>query len=161
MKSVLLIGGCGSGKTWVMKNLIKSLKLTQKGKAGLFKFVTDGKLAVLGNYDGSMFEGSDKLSMAVMSDCVKFEKVREANNLFVVCEGDRFTNKTFINTCKPHIIRIMDDGEKGRKFRNSKQSERQIKSIRTRVMNTKANVEVSGSQEALDYLKDLLCKELS
>ena len=161
MNGVLIIGGCGSGKTWVMKQIIKSKKLNQKAKVGMVKFLTDGQLAVLGSYDGTMFEGSDRLSMAVMSDCEKFERVRQAKDLFVVCEGDRFTNQRFIATCKPYIIRIMDDGAKGRRLRKSNQSERQIQSIKTRVMNIDAHKEVEDSQQALDFLERILCNELT
>ena len=161
MSTILLIGCCGSGKTWVMRQVIKHFKLDKKAKAGLIRFQTDGKLSVLGKYDGGLFEGSDRLSMAVMKDCAMFEKVRAKNEMIVVCEGDRFTNKTFIETCKPYIIKLLDDGSAGRIARKSNQSERHIKSIRTRVENIKANRTVKDSSEAFEVIREMICKELT
>ncbi len=156
--NILLIGCCGSGKTWVMKRLIESHALNIKAKIGLIRFVTNKSISVLGNYDGSIFEGSDKLSMSVMKDCTQWEKVREKHNMIGVCEGDRFTNRTFIETCKPYIIKITDDGASGREKRKSSQSERHLKSIATRVKNISADVEVQNSQAALNKIEDLICK---
>lgn len=161
MSTILLIGCCGSGKTWVMRQIIKHFKLDKKAKAGLIRFQTDGKLSVLGKYDGGLFEGSDRLSMAVMKDCAMFEKVRAKNEMIVVCEGDRFTNKTFIDTCKPYIIKLLDDGAAGRIARKSNQSERHIKSIRTRVENIKAHKTVKDSSEAFEVIRGMICKELT
>ena len=161
MNSILLIGCCGSGKTWVMRQIIKHFNLNKKAKAGLVRFQTNGKLSVLGNYDGSLFEGGDKLSMAVMKDCAMFEKVRSNNGMIVICEGDRFTNKTFIEICKPYIIKLTDDGAKGRLARNSNQSKRHLKSIKTRVDNIKCDQVVSNSLEAFELIKGMICKELT
>tara|TARA_R110000765_G_scaffold137516_1_gene237076 strand:+ start:990 stop:1424 length:435 start_codon:yes stop_codon:yes gene_type:complete len=144
-----------------MRQVIKHFKLDKKAKAGLIRFQTDGKLSVLGKYDGGLFEGSDRLSMAVMKDCAMFEKVRAKNEMIVVCEGDRFTNKTFIETCKPYIIKLLDDGSAGRIARKSNQSERHIKSIRTRVSNIKADKAVKDSSEAFEVIREMICKELT
>lgn len=161
MNSILLIGCCGSGKTWVMRQIIKHFRLNKKAKAGLIRFQTDGKLSVLGNYDGSLFEGGDKLSMAVMKDCAMLEKVRIKNKMIVICEGDRFTNKTFIETCQPYIVKILDDGSAGRLARKSNQSERHLKSIKTRVDNIKHHKAVKDSSEAFALIKGMVCKELT
>tara|TARA_R110000744_G_C19362840_1_gene561575 strand:+ start:2453 stop:2935 length:483 start_codon:yes stop_codon:yes gene_type:complete len=158
--NILLIGACGSGKTWVMKQIIQAYNLKTPAKIGMIKFVTDKRLSVLGVYDGSVFEGSDKLSMAVMRDCESWEKVRQKHNMIGVCEGDRFTNKTFIETCKPYIIKIIDDGSDGRELRQSSQSERHLKAIQTRVGNIKADEEVKDSQQALTIIQGMICKLL-
>lgn len=146
MKVILLVGACGSGKTWVMSKLIKTLKLDQLGAIGMFCYHRNDQVAVLGKYDGSTFQGSDRLSMAVMRDLPKFKK--ECKMAYVICEGDRFTNSTFIDGLKPYIIRIVDDGKKGRAKRKSKQTERQIKSINTRVSKITPNTEVLNSEVA-------------
>ena len=158
MNGVLIVGCCGTGKTWVMKQIIRAQKLTATGRVGLFRFRTDGKILALGVYDGSVFDGGDKLSMAVMKDCAKFEKVREKRGMFFICEGDRFTNKTFIDTCDPYIVKIRGDGSWGRINRNSKQSERHLAAIKTRVDNVDANVIVRNSQEAFDLIEGVICK---
>lgn len=135
MKVFLLVGACGSGKTWVMEEIIKHFKLNTLGKVGMFYFHRNEKLMCLGKYDGSKFQGSDKLSMAVMRDVKEFKKHIIKNNFVVVCEGDRFMNSTFIEEMRNNItiVVITDDGKKGRKKRKSTQTERQIKSIQTRV----------------------------
>ena len=85
-KSILIIGGCGCGKTWVMKQVIKQKELNLNAKFGMVIFKTNNKLAVLGKYNGETFEGSDRLSMAVSRDFENFKKVADKNNLFVICE---------------------------------------------------------------------------
>lgn len=162
MKFILIVGACGSGKTWIMKQLVKDLKLNTLGKVGMFYFHRNEKVIVLGKYDGSTFEGSDKLSMAVMRDLPAFQKYvkgteKERGHQVVVCEGDRFTNSTFIDGVKPIIIKIMDDGKKGRKKRKSNQTERQIKSIQTRIDKiTNAKYVVLDSKVAYDTIKDVI-----
>lgn len=156
MINILLIGNCGSGKTWVMKELIKEYNLNKKAKVGMVVFQTNDKISVLGNYDGSLFEGSDKLSMAVMSDCDVLKQVQNKYNMMLICEGDRFTNATFINKFRPVIIKITDDGAAGRLKRNSNQTERHLKAIQTRVNNIKHNIEVKDSNEALSTIKRII-----
>ncbi len=156
MKVFLLVGACGSGKTWVLNQLIKDLKLTILGKVGMFYFHRSERIIALGKYDGSTFEGSDKLSMAIMRDLKSF--VKYAKGKIVICEGDRFMNSTFINRVKPSIISILDDGKKGRKKRGSNQTERQIKSVSTRVSKLigKSKAQCIDSKAAYEVLKDLI-----
>lgn len=160
MKTILLIGGCGSGKTYVMKQLLNNLE-TKIAKIGLFRFCIDESknIAILGVYDGTTFEGSDKLSMAIMKDAQIMRKLQTSKNITIICEGDRFTNSTFIKTFEPIIIKINDKGEKGRKIRNSTQSDRHIKAIQTRVDNIKEHYLVNNSTEALELVKIKLFNE--
>lgn len=156
MRAILLIGACGSGKTWVMKQLIAHYSLTNAGKFGLIKFKTNGNISVLGKYTGDTFDGSDRLSMAVAKDFEKFNKLATDKGWTVVAEGDRFTNRKFIDTFAPTIIKILDDGLRGRTIRQSKQTQRHINAIATRVSNIKAHHEVNTSTEALTAIKTLL-----
>jgi hypothetical protein len=160
MKVFLLIGDCGSGKTWVMEQVIKQYKLNTLGKIGMFYFHRNDMLMCLGKYDGSKFQGSDKLSMAIMRDVQMFKKHVVKEDFVVVCEGDRFMNDTFIKAMSPNltIIHITDDGSKGRKKRKSTQTERQIKSIHTRVSKIAAGAKYQclNSDVALKVLRDEL-----
>lgn len=156
MKSILLIGACGSGKTWVMKQIIEQLDLRVNARAGMIRFKTDDNICVLGKYTGEMFEGSDKLSMAIARDFEPFKKISDKNNFTIIAEGDRFTNKKFIEVFNPYVIKIKDSGEKGRKLRGSNQTERHVRSIQTRVDNTKCNIEVENSLEALKTVLNLI-----
>lgn len=135
MKVFMLVGECGTGKTWVMQEIIKQFKLDTLGKVGMFYFHRSDRLICLGKYDGSVFQGSDKLSMAVMGDIKEFKKYVTKNNYVVVCEGDRFMNETFTEAFKGslEVTAITNDGAKGRKKRKSTQTERHLKAIRTRV----------------------------
>jgi len=152
--TILLIGMCGSGKTWVMEQLIQYYVLSHKRKIGKIYFHTDNKIMVLGKYDGSMYQGTDKLSMSVMTDVDSM--IGYAKDKIIVAEGDRFTNSTFIKKANPIVIKITDDGALGRLKRNSNQSDRHLKSIQTRVNNIEANCEVLNSFEALDKIKELI-----
>ena len=151
--NILLVGACGVGKTWVMNQVLKENTLWP-GKIGKFKFHYNDSIVVLGVYDGSTFQGSDRLSMSVLTDLDKF--LAWSRNKTIICEGDRFTNSTFINKAHPFIIKIKGDGEAGRKIRGSKQTERHIKSIATRVSNIKENIVKNDSEEAYRFIKTLI-----
>lgn len=160
MMNILIIGNCGVGKTWLMSNLIKHLKADKRVKVGMIYYHSNGQVNVIGKYDGSIFQGSDRLSMAVCRDLDKYmELTKDQINIF---EGDRFTNSTVINKTNPYIIRIMGSGAEGRLKRNSQQTERHIKSIATRVSNIIPNLEVSNSTEGLNAILNILqFKEVS
>lgn len=154
---ILVIGNCGSGKTWVMQQLISRFAINKFGKIGKFYFNYADGIVVIGKYDNTIFQGSDRLSMAVMSDIDMFNKFAE--NKLVICEGDRLTNSTFITKSNPTIIRITDDGLNGRKIRNSNQTERHLKSIATRVNNITPHYQVSDSNECLNLVIKLINNE--
>lgn len=147
---ILIIGECGVGKTWVMKNLLKE---TKGFKLGLYYFNENKKNIIVGKYDNSIFEGSDKLSMSVMVDLDKMLAYIKKSKKIAVFEGDRFMNSNFIKKCKPYIIKINGDGAGGRLKRGSNQSERQLKTIKTRVKNIKFDVEVENSNECLKLIQ--------
>jgi len=152
--SILIIGQCGSGKTWLCKQLIKQYKLDQSCKIKTIHFKSDGQISVMGKFVGDVFDGTDRLSMSVMKDINSLQYVQKKHNMLIIAEGDRFMNKTFINKFNPFILKINDDGTKGRKLRNSQQTERQIKTIRTRVKNIQHNKEVKNSNDAFEFLKE-------
>lgn len=154
--TILIVGACGVGKTWLVKQLIQKFKASRKAGYGLIRFNlnTETNLAILGHYTGEMFEGSDKLSMAVAKDFEAFRKVQTKNNLFVIAEGDRFTNQRFIDTFQPHIVKILGDGAEGRKHRGSKQSEMHLKRIQTRVDNIMEHFSAPNSGSALTHISE-------
>ena len=155
MQNILIVGMCGSGKTWVMKRLIERFNLCILGRVGLIYFHRNEKVLVTGVYNGSTFEGSDRLSMAVMASVPKLKAYLEEHPRVVVSEGDRFMNATYMAAMLPYVVRITDTGEEGRKKRGSNQSDRQIKSIATRVAKVRADIEVVDSNEALKVIVKL------
>jgi GTPase SAR1 family protein len=154
--TILVIGSCGVGKTWVMRQLIAEYRLKTKAAVGKVKMRTDGKIAVLGVYTGSVFDGSDKLSMSVSTDFDALKRVKENRGMTFICEGDRFMVSKFITLFNPIVIKIAGDGKKGRSERGSTQSERQIKSIATRVAKIIPTHTANSSGEALEHVKKLV-----
>ncbi len=153
--AVLIIGMCGVGKTWLMTQLLKG-KDAQPKRLGLVLFHETDDYIVVGKYDGSVFQGSDKLSMGVMSSVDKFMRYVESTGKVAIFEGDRFTNSKFIEKVDPAIIRIEGDGRNGRMQRGSNQTERHLKAISTRVSNIVSHHDSPDSDSALEYLKTLL-----
>ena len=151
--NILVVGCCGTGKTWIMLNLIEKYQCDQKTKEGLVRYShnEDNSINVTGNYvEGATFQGSDKLAMNVMRDVPTF--VENNSNSINIYEGDRFSNSKFIAKADPIVLKILGDGEEGRIKRGSDQSERQLKSITTRVGNIDANLEFNNSQECFDFI---------
>lgn len=149
----LIIGNCGVGKTYTMQRLIEKYECNTEHSVGLIKYISNGWLNITGVYDGSTFQGSDKLSMSVMSSLDEFLRVIQGTTIY---EGDRFTNSTFIKHAKPTIIKILGSGKQGRKMRNSTQTQRHIDSIATRVSNIPATYEVPNSTVAITLIENIL-----
>lgn len=146
----LIIGNCGVGKTWVMNEIIKIFEMKEVEQIGLYRYLKKAKLVILGVYDGSMYQGSDKLSMGIMKDNFKAKKLFDEN--MVIAEGDRFTNERFIRFFKPTILRIKGSGLEGLKRRSGTQTERQINAIHTRVAKVKEHYSFNSSRDCLDFL---------
>lgn len=170
--NILIIGNCGVGKTYIMTELINHFKCNQSKQLEQIHYNTNesqvlynkmndltplNKINIVGRYDGSTFQGSDRLSMSVMTSVDNYLSTVQGLNIF---EGDRFTNGKFIAKAKPYIIKILGNGAEGRKLRGSEQTERQIKSISTRVSNISADAEVDNSTIALFCLKSILSNDI-
>jgi hypothetical protein len=155
-QTILLVGNCGSGKTWVMKQILAGLT-TKPMMFGLFKFRYDvqRRIAVMGVYDGSTFEGTDRMTMTIMLDLDKLKKAQSQHRFTILAEGDRFTNSKFINGMKPTIIKIADDGAHGRSLRHSTQTERHIRAIASRIAKVNETYLVPDSNAAYELIKQI------
>lgn len=136
---VLAIGGePGTGKTTLIKKL-KDDYTTIPFKYGLVRgeYDKEKKVYFIGVYDGSTFEGSDKLSMAVNKDFVKF--LNYLNEGIVVFEGDRLFNPSLFRLDFPFVIYALTASteELNRRYnrRGSNQSETFLKSRKTKIKN--------------------------
>tara|TARA_A100000171_G_C2048270_1_gene103889 strand:+ start:89 stop:643 length:555 start_codon:yes stop_codon:yes gene_type:complete len=154
--NILIIGNCGVGKTYILKNLIKYLHISKANNVGLIHYLENNKYIFTGKYINSIFDGSDKLAMNVMVSLDDF--LNKNPNKIIFYEGDRFSNNNFIKKTKPFIIKILGNGEKGRSIRGSSQSKRQIKSIQTRVNNIESAIDYENAYECLTALKNIIIK---
>lgn len=151
--NILLTGRPGTGKTWVMNELIKHYECTEEGKVGLINYLECGNIVLTGKYTGDIFEGSDKLSMAAISSVG--DLIDSLPNSDIVFEGDRFTNSTMLQY-DPVVINIAGDGKEGRDKRGSNQTPQRLKSMATRYDSYSFTYRVPSSQRALELVKNLL-----
>lgn len=103
MKIVGLCGEPGTGKTTVMRAVRKHFNAKRwfEQKYGTLEYLEhyDSATYVLGKYTGDMFDGTDKLSMAVINDAEGFLKQEDAPHVRVLFEGDRLWCPRFVNFC--------------------------------------------------------------
>jgi ABC-type dipeptide/oligopeptide/nickel transport system ATPase component len=151
MKVVYLIGLPGCGKSTVMKEFMSNFSDWKQERVGdLTDSHVSGKVRVLGKYEeGETFSGTDRLSMAVSPDAIKF--VESKPDEFILGEGDRLNNKGFFNACGDDLTIIhltVSDSERNRRYeeRGSNQPEKFIQTVRTKVNNI---VEAFGDQQTL------------
>ena len=101
---VIAIGGVpASGKTTLMNALRGKLEYKTNFKFGkLVGECYNNNVFLLGIYDEKLFSGTDRLSMAVQPDAVKFLKKLKSmpENYTVIFEGDRLFNQSFIEEIK-------------------------------------------------------------
>jgi molybdopterin-guanine dinucleotide biosynthesis protein len=88
---VIAIGGePGSGKTTLMKRLVEHFKVQPHyTEVKLVPYLQNGNIYVLGKYeDDQVFAGTDRMSMAVQPEAIKFLATLPADSV-VLYEGDR------------------------------------------------------------------------
>jgi len=103
MKIVGLCGVPGTGKTTIMRELMGGYTYNIL-KYGTLEYMIPGynsnnKPFILGKYTGDMFDGTDKLSMAVINDAEGWLAEVNKNNptCNVLFEGDRLWCPRFVN----------------------------------------------------------------
>lgn len=95
---------------------------------------------MLGVFDGSTFEGTDKLSMAVINDAIRYIKglQQDKAKTVVFVEGDRLFNYRFLSETRA-LLMIIDADEqvlKARhKGRGDTQTEAFLRSRRSKLEN--------------------------
>lgn len=150
MRKILILGGePATGKTTLMREFIANLQEQGqpvnygKLKALWFK---QRQVFVLGIYDDQLFAGTDRLSMTVITDALKFlthlNERPDMKNAAVVLEGDRLFNRTFIAACKavaPTEIMVLKVSEEEKHRRHIQRGDSQtaswLKSRKTKVDN--------------------------
>tara|TARA_R100000329_G_scaffold35345_2_gene33220 strand:+ start:5084 stop:5599 length:516 start_codon:yes stop_codon:yes gene_type:complete len=134
---IIALGGePATGKTTILKKIIKSYLPFKSFKYGLVRGIMNDKLNVVGIYDNSLFSGTDKLSMAVQPHFLKFAEKR--SNEVILFEGDRLFNQSLFEKLDCEIIVIKADKEEVSKRhiqRKDTQTEKFIKAKRTKIEN--------------------------
>lgn len=145
---IFLYGEPGCGKTTIALNIIYNLETEAYVRStqtfGLFKTLQlikeDKTIWVPGVFDGSLFQGTDRLSMAVQPVAINFIQ-SVPGNYFI--EGDRLFKPSFFEEVEFDHIFIIEASpeacEERRRLRGSKQSESWIRSKRTSIKTIKDN----------------------
>jgi adenylate kinase len=138
-KRIIAVGGVpATGKTTLMRKVIKSLLPLKTFKYGLIRglYNKDKKVYIIGIYDNSLFGGTDKLSMAVQPDFMKFAKKITQDK--IIFEGDRLFNQSLFNKLDCEIIVLKVDPKTIHTrhiLRNDTQSEKFKKAKQTKINN--------------------------
>lgn len=142
-KVIYIAGVPASGKSTLFKlireQLFGSASNFQQGKCKGIES-KDGHFKMIGVFDGSTFEGTDKLSMTVIDDTIGYIKglneVEQKSVVFV--EGDRLFNIRFLSETKALLL-LIDANERVLKARHLERGDNQtetfLKSRRSKVEN--------------------------
>jgi dephospho-CoA kinase len=100
MKVIAIGGEPGSGKTTLMKEIINHYKVESKYEAfKLVPYLQKNNIYILGKYEeGEVFSGTDRMSMAVQPEAVKFLSTLPFDAV-VLYEGDRLFTVSFLEHC--------------------------------------------------------------
>lgn len=111
MKTIAILGYPGAGKTWAAYQYIQALLKKYgfeieetAGRIGLVDFhIFNNEIVVVGKYDGSKFQGTDRLSMAVAPHFVAFfAEMSKIGVTHIIAEGDRINCMPFFKTAMYH-----------------------------------------------------------
>lgn len=110
MKIIAIGGEPATGKTTLMFKLISMTddwKVCKPEKLLDAMYSEKLNLYILGKYenDGNVFQGTDRLSMAVQPDAAAFIDKNKNNNVNMIFEGDRLFNSKYID----HIQNATED----------------------------------------------------
>lgn len=167
MVKVIAMGGePATGKTTLMFKLISMAddwQIVKPQKLLDAMYSKKLNLYILGKYenDGNVFQGTDRLSMAVQPDAVAFfESLNEGNVIF---EGDRIFNgkmldrlsELFPNTLKVLILTASHDTKEQRHVDRKDDQDDKFKNSRaTKISN------IMGSLTLMDYIETMVNENL-
>ena len=100
MKVIAIGGEPGSGKTTLMKRIIQHYNMEPKYEdVKLVPYLQKDNIYILGTYeDGHVFAGTDRMSMAVQPEAIKFLATLPTESI-VLYEGDRLFTASFLEDC--------------------------------------------------------------
>ena len=158
MKVIAIGGEPGSGKSTLMKRLIEALEVEPKyNEFKLVPYLQKGNVYVLGKYeDGQVFSGTDRMSMAVQPEAIKFLATLPSDAV-VLYEGDRLFTASFLEHCldnyELNIVYLKTDKsvrQERYKDRGSNQNETWLQGRETKIANILSNMTLMFNTEKFD-----------
>ena len=145
---VIAIGGePGCGKTTLMRRVIELINPEPKyNEIKLVPYMQKDNIYILGKYeDGEVFSGTDRMSMAVQPEAIKFLAYLPEHSILLY-EGDRLFTASFLEHCveryETKIIYLKTDKSVRQdryKERGSEQNETWLAGRETKVSNIMTN----------------------
>lgn len=110
IKVIFVAGVPASGKTTIFRKLREALfDGATEFMYGKVKGIESGAYQMFGVFDGSTFEGTDRLSMTVIDDAIAYIRALEAESKerkVIFIEGDRLFNYRFLQAARASVILI-------------------------------------------------------
>lgn len=167
-KVIYIAGVPASGKSTLFKLVRQHLfDIATEFKCGKVRGIEtpDGHYKMLGVFDGSTFEGTDKLSMTVIGDAIDYIKRLDSDGErhVVFVEGDRLFNYRFMSETRARLL-LIDANEQVLRARHTERGDTQtdtfLRSRRSKVENFASKYNVSriwnntpnDQQRILDYI---------
>ena len=157
MKVIAIGGEPGAGKSTLMKKILYTFKMQpifDKVKLVPYHKSPDKEYYILGKYEeGEVFSGTDRMSMAVQPEAVKF-LASLPNDAIVLFEGDRLFTASFLEHCvenyETNIIYLSTDKsvrQERYKERGSNQNETWLQGRETKIANILSNMTLMFNTE--------------
>ena len=134
---ITIIGGVPcTGKTTLMRKIKTELLINKKlddQDMNILKGYQDKKKenVIFGLYEGDLFDGTDKLSMAVQPQAIDWLHKADTKIKNVFIEGDRLFKPSFIKACKNITSRVriivLEAGQETLDYRHATRKDEQSK----------------------------------
>lgn len=148
MKIIAIGGSPGCGKTSLMWKIVKDLKVKPKYEEfKLVPYLQKNNIYILGKYEeGEVFAGTDRMSMAVQPEAIKFLATLPKNST-VLYEGDRLFTSSFLEDCMDkydlkiiNLTTSKEIREERYKLRGSNQNETWLAGRESKINNILTNM---------------------
>lgn len=158
MKVIAIGGNPGSGKSTLMKKVIERIGVEPKyTEVKLVPYLQKNNIYILGKYEeGEVFSGTDRMSMAVQPEAIKFLAQLPENSI-VLYEGDRLFTASFLEDCLEkydlHIIHLKTNEEvreERYKLRGSNQDQTWLRGRESKINNILTNMVLMFNVESFN-----------